>query len=30
MDMWLQGQFNQLSDAVDNAIQLTGVTTGPP
>jgi len=25
LDMWLQGQFNQLNDLVDNAIQLTGV-----
>ncbi|KAF2727021.1 heme peroxidase [Polyplosphaeria fusca] len=26
LDMWLQGQFNQLNDMVDNAIMLTGLT----
>ncbi|KAL5113530.1 hypothetical protein ACEQ8H_008595 [Pleosporales sp. CAS-2024a] len=30
LDMWLQGQFDQLNDMVDDAIQLTGLvsTTG--
>ncbi|KAF2824165.1 heme peroxidase [Ophiobolus disseminans] len=28
LDMWLQGQFNQLNNMVDDAIQLTGVSTG--
>ncbi|KAJ4362906.1 hypothetical protein N0V83_010023 [Neocucurbitaria cava] len=28
LDMWLAGQFNQLNNMVDDAIQLTGVTTG--
>jgi hypothetical protein len=26
LDMWLQGQFDQLNDLVDNAIMLTGVS----
>lgn len=25
LDMWLQGQFNQLNNLVDDAIMLTGV-----
>lgn len=29
LDMWLAGQFNQLNNMVDDAIQLTGVVTGP-
>ncbi|KAH7361298.1 heme peroxidase [Pyrenochaeta sp. MPI-SDFR-AT-0127] len=29
LDMWLQGQFNQLNNMVDDAIQLTGVVTTP-
>lgn len=29
LDMWLQGQFNQLNNLVDDAIMLTGlVSTG--
>jgi hypothetical protein len=28
LDMWLQGQFDQLNDLVDDAIQLTGVVSG--
>ena len=28
LDLWLQGQFDQLSDLVDGAIKLTGVGTG--
>ena len=28
LDLWLQGQFDQLSDLVDGAIMLTGVGTG--
>lgn len=28
LDLWLQGQFNQLNNMVDDAIQLTGVSTG--
>ncbi|KAH4107006.1 peroxidase [Parastagonospora nodorum] len=28
LDMWLQGQFDQLNDMVDDAIQLTGVVSG--
>jgi hypothetical protein len=28
LDMWLAGQFNQLNDLVDDAIQLTGVVSG--
>jgi hypothetical protein len=27
LDMWLQGQFDQLNDMVDDAIQLTGVVS---
>lgn len=30
LDMWLQGQFNQLNNMVDDAIMLTGVVTTPP
>ncbi|KAF2262238.1 heme peroxidase [Lojkania enalia] len=30
LDMWLQGQFDQLNNMVDDAIMLTGVITGPP
>jgi hypothetical protein len=30
LDMWLQGQFNQLNNLVDDAIMLTGVITVPP
>lgn len=29
LDLWLQGQFNQLNNMVDDAIQLTGVVTTP-
>lgn len=28
LDRWLQGEFNQLNNLVDNGIMLTGVTTG--
>ncbi|KAH7131868.1 heme peroxidase [Dendryphion nanum] len=28
LDMWLQGQFNQLNNLVDDAVMLTGVSTG--
>ncbi|KAH8706116.1 heme peroxidase [Phaeosphaeriaceae sp. PMI808] len=28
LDLWLQGQFNQLNNLVDDAIQLSGVTSG--
>jgi hypothetical protein len=28
LDMWLQGQFNQLNNLVDDAVMLTGLTTG--
>jgi hypothetical protein len=28
LDLWLKGQFDQLSDLVDGAIMLTGVGTG--
>ncbi|KAH7071027.1 heme peroxidase [Paraphoma chrysanthemicola] len=28
LDRWLQGEFNQLNNLVDDAIQLTGVTSG--
>lgn len=27
LDMWLQGQFDQLNNMVDDAIMLTGLTT---
>ena len=30
LDMWLQGQFDQLNNMVDDAIMLTGVITIPP
>jgi hypothetical protein len=30
LDMWLQGQFDQLNNMVDDAIMLTGVITTPP
>jgi hypothetical protein len=30
LDMWLKGQYNQLSNMVDDAIMLTGVITTPP
>ncbi|KAF2243086.1 class II peroxidase [Trematosphaeria pertusa] len=29
LDMWLQGQFDQLNNMVDDAIMLTGVITNP-
>ncbi|KAF1843238.1 class II peroxidase [Cucurbitaria berberidis CBS 394.84] len=29
LDRWLQGEFDQLNNMVDDAIQLTGVVTGP-
>ncbi|KAF2464488.1 heme peroxidase [Lindgomyces ingoldianus] len=30
LDMWLQGQFNQLNNMVDDAIMLTGIITTNP
>jgi hypothetical protein len=30
LDMWLQGQYDQLNNLVDDAIMLTGVVTTPP
>jgi hypothetical protein len=27
LDRWLNGEFNQLNDMVDNAIQLTGLVS---
>ncbi|KAF2019204.1 class II peroxidase [Aaosphaeria arxii CBS 175.79] len=30
LDLWLQGQFDQLNNMVDDAIMLTGVITTPP
>jgi hypothetical protein len=27
LDRWLQGEFDQLNDMVDDAIQLTGVVS---
>ena len=29
LDLWLQGQFNQLNNMVDDAIMLTGAITIP-
>lgn len=28
LDRWLNGEFNQLNNMVDDAIQLTGVVSG--
>jgi hypothetical protein len=28
LDRWLQGEFDQLNDMVDDAIQLTGLVSG--
>ena len=30
LDMWLQGQYDQLNNLVDDAIMLSGVVTTPP
>jgi hypothetical protein len=30
LDLWLQGQYDQLNNMVDDAIMLTGVVTSPP
>jgi hypothetical protein len=30
LDRWLQGEFNQLNNLVDDAVMLTGVITTPP
>lgn len=28
LDLWLQGQYDQLNDMVDDAIMLTGIISG--